>query len=75
MHGIEGQQMGGGGRIASGIVHVHQLDAGAAPQGPKHEAANAAEAVDSDPHAEPSKARTLDQDGLMNQSFLMDACL
>jgi hypothetical protein len=50
MHGIEGEQMGGGGCIASGIVHVHQLNAGAAPEGPEHQAANAAEAVDSDFH-------------------------
>jgi len=50
MHRIKGQQVGGGGGIATVVVDVHQLNAWPAPQGPEHQAANAAEAVDADFH-------------------------
>jgi hypothetical protein len=46
--------MGGGGRITAAVVHMHQLDAGATPQGSKHQAADAAESVDADAHGHPA---------------------
>ena len=38
--------MGCGGGIAAAVVDMHQLDARPAPEGPEHQAANAAEAID-----------------------------
>jgi len=42
--------MGGGVGIAATVVDVHDLDAGAAPQGPKQQPADAAKAVDAEFH-------------------------
>ena len=57
MNGVEGEQVGGGLSITAAIVDVDKLNAGTAPQGPKHQAADAAKAVDADFHgAEPTMA-------------------
>jgi hypothetical protein len=50
MDRIKDQQMGGTDRITAGIIDMHQLDAGSPPEGPKHQPADAAEAVDADFH-------------------------
>jgi hypothetical protein len=54
MHRIKGEQMGGAADIARRIVDVHQLDAGATPQGAEHQPADAAEAIDADFHGQGS---------------------
>ena len=57
MNGVEGEQVGGGLSITAAVVDVNQLNAGTAPQGPKHQAADAAKAVDADFHgSEPTMA-------------------
>ena len=50
MDRVKAEQVGGGGGVAAGIVDVHQLNAGAAPQGPEDQAADAAKAIDADFH-------------------------
>jgi hypothetical protein len=52
VHRVEFQQVGGGGGIPRPLVDVHQLDIGAAPEGPKNQPPNAAEAVDTHSHAQ-----------------------
>ena len=47
---IKAEQVGGGGGVAAGVVDVDQLNAGAAPQGPEDQAADAAKAIDADFH-------------------------
>ncbi len=79
MNGVEGEQVGGGLSITAAIVDVDKLNAGTAPQGPKHQAADAAKAVDADFHgAEPTMAvmghQTLNQHQLIDQLKLVHEC-
>ncbi len=64
MDGIEGQQVRGGVGVAAGVVDVHQLDAGPAPEGAEHQPTNAAEAVDADAHVVRATADTLPSSGV-----------
>jgi hypothetical protein len=50
MNGVEGEQVGGGLSITAAIVDVNKLNARATQQGPKNQAADAAETVDADFH-------------------------
>jgi hypothetical protein len=73
--GMVVQNQPGGGGITSRVVDMHQLDAGATPEGTEHQAADAAKAVDADFHRGPAGpgqgSGRLYQNWLMNQSFLM----
>ena len=73
MHRIEAEQVGRRGRITRRIVDMNDLDAGPAPEGPKDEAADAAEAVDADVHEKgacaPGIGDTIHQRGLMDLVF------
>ena len=53
MNGIELQQVGRRCSIASGIIEMHQFDAGPAPEGSEHQATNPSKAIDANPHASP----------------------
>ncbi len=57
VHRVEGEQVGGGVGVTGRVIHMHQLDAGAPPQGPEHQAADATEAVDADFHGQCSAGK------------------
>ena len=56
VHRIKTEQVRGCGRIAAAVVYMHQLYAWAAPEGSKHQAADAAKAVDANFHPQRGRA-------------------
>ena len=70
MNGIELQQVGRSYGISSGIIDVHQLDAGTPPQGPEHQTTDPTKTVDADAHTNP-----FDPSNYLDQSRTGDAAL